>query len=369
MTPFSAWYYIKQNKSRAVTAAIMFLLSVVLLVGGNFIMSCVWAVDESAQEADQFITAQIMTTDEDYKDWAAFYEEVCADPKLQVFASSGAGHGAMEYGSAMGITIGGNAMVFTSKAEMEEAFRIMGIDCDLTNVHDYGLVLSSMYAKSAETKGVSVGDVLDPSFSSAFDRAYTVDAIYEGNECILFYLIESEAYHDGRIYIHGKDMDRPQLKQYLKDLIGDRKVTIYEKSMRENIEEFFQIFRIVFYAVILLIGVILSVTISSWYTGHYMKRTYEFGVYRAIGRSRGEISRKIASEILLQDLLGILAGVLLALLATFLLNELVFLPSGEYLPYVSRMGVIGAIVCNLLAVVPLIFFKSKAMNRADVTEF
>ena len=365
MTPFSAWYYIKQNKSRAVTAAIMFLLSVVLLVGGNFIMSCVWAVDESAQEADQFITAQVLTSDEDFKDWAAFYEEVCTDPKLQVFASSGAGHGAMEYGSAMGITIGGNAMVFTSKAEMEEAFRIMGIDCDLANVHDYGLVLSSMYAKSAETKGVSVGDVLDPSFSSAFDRAYTVDAIYEGNECILFYLIESEAYHGGRIYIHGKDMDRAQLKQYLKDLIGDRKVAIYEKSMRENI----QIFRIVFYAVILLIGVILSVTISSWYTGHYMKRTYEFGVYRAIGRSRGEISRKIASEILLQDLLGIVAGVLLALLATFLLNELVFLPSGEYLPYVSRMGVIGAIVCNLLAVVPLIFFKSRAMNRADVTEF
>jgi len=100
-----------------------------------------------------------------------------------------------------------------------------------------------------------------------------------------------------------------------------------------------------------------------------MKRTYEFGVYRAIGRSRREVFRKIASEILLQDLIGIVSGLALVLLGTFLLNELVFIPTGKYLPYFSDLGVMGAVLCNLLALLPLIFFKSRAMNRADVTEF
>ena len=100
-----------------------------------------------------------------------------------------------------------------------------------------------------------------------------------------------------------------------------------------------------------------------------MKRTYEFGVYRAVGRSRGEIRRKIAAEILIQDMLGIACGLVIVLLSTLLLNELAFLPNGKYLPYMSDMGILGAVVCNLLAVIPLIFFKSRAMNRADVTEF
>ena len=65
----------------------------------------------------------------------------------------------------MGLSMSGNAMVFTSKDEMEEAFKIMEIDCDLSKVEDFGLVLSSMYAKAAEGVGVSVGDVLDPAFS------------------------------------------------------------------------------------------------------------------------------------------------------------------------------------------------------------
>jgi hypothetical protein len=49
--------------------------------------------------------------------------------------------------------------------------------------------------------------VLDPAFSGAFDTRYRVDAIYEGNDVILFYLIESERNVGGRVHVHGKDMD------------------------------------------------------------------------------------------------------------------------------------------------------------------
>ena len=369
MKPFSAFYYIKQNKARACTAAIMFALCMMLMMGGNFIMSTMWAFDQSAGKLDQFITAMVLSTDEKRQDWKAFLSEVDADPDLQIFHGSGYGHGSMEYGTALGVTASGNVMVFTVREEMEEAFRIMGIDIDTSKVQDHGLVLSSMYAKGAEGVGVAEGDVVDPSFSSAFDTEYTVDAIYEGNDNIQFYFIPSEVQATGRVYIHGKNMDHEQLKQRLLEIRGDGKIALYTKTAKENFEEFFSIFRIIFYVSILLIGIILSVTISSWFTGHFMKRTYEFGVYRAVGRSRKEVRHKIAAEILIQDLIGITVGLAIVLLSTFLLNELAFVPKGKYLPYVSDMGILGAVVSNLLAVIPLIFFKSRAMNRADVTEF
>ena len=369
MKPFSALYYIKQNKGRSITAAIMFLLSVLMLMGGNYIASNIWAFEESGERLDRFVTLGYLSTDTDEKDWDSVLEDVAADDRLQLIRGSGYGHGSIEYTTAMGLSMSGNSMVFTSKDEMEEAFKIMEIDCDLSKVEDFGLVLSSMYAKAAEGVGVSVGDVLVPAFSGAFDTRYRVDAIYEGNDVILFYLIESERNVGGRVYVHGKDMDHAQLVRYLEDLVGDRKVSISKKDAKSAISEFFDVFRVIFYTAIVLIGIILSVSISSWFTGQYMKRTYEFGVYRAIGRSRSEIFRKIASEIALQDLMGIIAGVALVLLSTFLLNELVYLPAGMYLPYISDMGMIGAVICNLLALIPLIFFKSRAMNRADVTEF
>ena len=126
---------------------------------------------------------------------------------------------------------------------------------------------------------------------------------------------------------------------------------------------------LIFYLALFLLSVVLAVSVNSVLSGHYNKRLYEFGIYRAIGRSKGEIRRKCAAEILLADLVSVVAGIGLVELITFLLNELYYIPGGRYLPYWSKIGVIGVAVSNICVLIPSIWRRSRAMCKADVTEF
>ena len=53
----------------------------------------------------------------------------------------------------------------------------------------------------------------------------------------------------------------------------------------------------------------------------------------------------------------------------YLLNELVYIPVGKYLPYFSWIGVAGILIANVLTVIPLILLKGRRMCKMDVTEF
>ena len=59
----------------------------------------------------------------------------------------------------------------------------------------------------------------------------------------------------------------------------------------------------------------------------------------------------------------------IAFLLTFLLNELLYIPKGQYLPYVSWLGLTCFLISNLTVMVPMLIAKGVRMGRADVTEF
>ena len=59
----------------------------------------------------------------------------------------------------------------------------------------------------------------------------------------------------------------------------------------------------------------------------------------------------------------------LAFLATFLLNELYYIPGGRFLPYFSWLGVLCFVISNLTVLLPMILSKGRRMGKADVTEF
>ena len=63
------------------------------------------------------------------------------------------------------------------------------------------------------------------------------------------------------------------------------------------------------------------------------------------------------------------AIIVVIILFTFMINELVYIPSGKYLPYFSEIGIIGFVLSNMLMAVPTIILKGHSMSKADVTEF
>ena len=89
----------------------------------------------------------------------------------------------------------------------------------------------------------------------------------------------------------------------------------------------------IFYLIDILIAIVLAVTINSVVTGQYLKRTYEFGIYKALGRSSKEVKGKVAAEVLSMNLISSLIGFAAVFLFTYLMNEIVYKPKGLHLLY------------------------------------
>ena len=364
LNPFSALYYMKENKGRTALLIFMMFLGTLMFLAGNYIESQFYTFEKEFEYSDKLVVAGLQSTDEEFKDFAAFAEDVSEDENLEFVYSSALGFSGMQYGSVLNLEVGGWAYVFNSVSDMQMVFNHFGIEGDFSNCKHRSIIISKDFANN---KGLELGDVIDHSFDSKLDGEYTVDAIISDGSFCTFYIYED---YDslGRLYIYSDTMEGEELYDYVRNLAGDKKVQIFA-SETDTIMPQFSIFYVIFYAVDILIAVVLSVTINSVVTGQYMKRTYEFGVYRALGRSRKDIKKKVAAEIISMNIIACIIGAVLIFLFTYLINELYYHPQGLHLLFLSEMGVIGFVICEALILIPLIISKGIKMSKADVTEF
>lgn len=363
--PFSAFYYMKQNKGRTAICIFMMVLATLMFLAGNYIHSVMHSFEKEFEYSDKLFFLCVQNTDEEYKDFYAVKEDIEKDEKLQFIAFSCKGFGGMPHGTVLGLEVGGDSFVFQSKEDMERVFTRLGIEADLSGCADGSIVLSKDFAKD---RGLKLGDKVNHSFDECFNGEYSVDALIDDGSYCTYYIYEDLPENCLRLYVYSDEMEGKVLYDYVTNLIGGRNV-MTEQSRRESVVPEFQIFYVLFYVIDLLIAVVLSVTVNSVMTGQYLKRTYEFGIYRAIGRKKKEISRKIASEILSMNGIAILCGFAMELLFIYLINELAYKPVGKHLLFVSKIGILGFVICDLLIIVPMILSNAKRMNRVDVTAF
>ena len=364
MKPLSALYYIRENKGRSFIIIFMFLLTTFLVIAGNYVDSVYYYFDKYIEYSDAICEIDAVATDEDSKEFTSFLEDLKKDENLIVLPRTSWGYAGLSWTCTLEFEMGASAFVFNSPEDLQTAFDRLGVTCDCSSLHDGSVVISKALARQHDLK---VGDILDSDVDNNISGSYTVDALIDDDSYIVFYIIHSPN-KELRANVMGKQMQGQELRDYLENIRGDRKAEIV-KMQKANIDKAFAMFSPIFYAGITVLSIVLAMTMNSVLTGHYLKRTYEFGVYRAIGISKKEIFAKCAKEILTMDLIAILTGAVIMLLLTFLLNELLYIPQGKYLPYCSKVGVVGFAVSNLLVVIPMIWMKGRSMNRVDVTEF
>ena len=308
--------------------------------------------------------ANLQSTDEEYRDFFAFRQMVEEDEKLEYVDRTAYGFSGMAHGTVMGLEMGGWSYVFNSKNDMEKVFAHLGITGDFSNCRHNSMIISQDFAND---RGIRLGDTLDHSFDESLDRTYTVDAIIDDGSFCTFYIYEDDD-SLGRLYIYSDTMEGEELYSYVKKLAGNKKVQIAEPERSELLPQL-DMFYVIFYAVDILIAIVLAVTINSVITGQYLKRTYEFGIYRALGRSGKDIKRKVAAEILTMNGIACIAGFAAIFLFTYMINELFYVQKGQHLLFFSKTGLAGFLLCDVLAVVPVILSKGRLMSKADVTEF
>lgn len=364
LNPFSAFYYMKENKGRTFLCIFMMVLATFMFLAGNYIHSELYTFDKEFEYSDKIVIAGLQSKDEGFKDFAAFKKMVQDDEKLEYVDSSAYGFSAMQHGTVLNIEMGGFAYVFNSVDDMKKVFEHLGIEGDFSDCKHGSMIISRDFAGN---KGIKFGDVIGPAFDSNLNGEYTVDAIIDDGSFCSFYIYEDDE-HLGRLYIYSDTMEGEELYNYVKTLAGDKRVQISD-SQRSRVIPQFYIFYILFYIVDFLIAIVLAVTVNSVLTGQYLKRTYEFGVYRALGRNKKDIKKKVAAEILAMNLIACVVGLSLIVLFTYIINELLYVHRGLHLLFFSKTGLIGFALCEVLIIVPLILSKGRLMSRADVTEF
>ncbi len=364
MNPLSSFYYIKENRLRSAILIVLLMCTVLLFVAGNYISSMQYYWDKNEEYDSKLCLVHAMSQDEDFKDYRSFIEELENDEKLTVLLHTSRGFAGLDWMTTMGVEMGSCSMVFNTVDDLKTAFDHLGIECDLSNAGNRSVVMSEALAAQY---GLKAGDVLDEKISDNISGSYKVAALTNDNSYSLFYVI-----YDNdpllRAYVMSREMSGNVLREYLKEKAGSRMVWV-EPLLSEMIDEQLKPFDLMFLAIIVILSVIHAITVGTVLTGHFIKRTYEFGVYRALGLSKGRIFRKCAGEILMTDLLGIIAGAVICILFTFMINELYYIPKGLFLPYFSVLGLSAFAISNLCVVVPNIISRSKAMSKADVTEF
>jgi ABC-type lipoprotein release transport system permease subunit len=364
VNPYSAIYYIRKNKGKSAICIFMMFLATFMFLAGNYIDSELDSFDKEFEYSDRLVVAEIQSTDPEYQDFAAFRKAVLEDDALEFVDVTAYGFGGMQHGTVLNLEMGGWSYVFNSVDDCQKVFEHLGIEGDLSNCKSGSIILGKEFAKN---KGIKLGDVIDHSFDSNLNGEYRVDAIVDDDSYCTYYIYENDE-SLGRLYIYSDTLDGKALYDYVNTLAQNRNVHI-SKSEREETLPQFSVFYVLFYMIDLLIGIVLAVTVNSVITGQYLKRVYEFGVYRALGRSKGGIKKKVAKEILLMNFIACAAGAVVISLFTYIINELYYKPMGIHLLAFSQAGLLGFLLCDVFIVVPLILSKGRMMSKADVTEF
>ena len=343
----------------------MLFFTCAMFIAGNYIRSITWYWEKAVEYGDRMVLVSALSDDEDYRQYRSFIEDLKKDDSLTVFSRTARGVGGLEWTSTIGMDMGGQTYVFNSPEDMKAAFEKLGITGDFEDVKNHSIVVSSMFAKN---RGLKLGDIVKSEELGGMDGIeYSLDAIIEDDSFVSFLVYEDKE-TPLRAYVTSDTLKGSELNARLADICGDRNVQISE-NLKTELNRQLTPFTSIFVLACVLISIILAVSAGSVITGQYIKRTYEFGIYRAIGFSKKKVFGKCAAEILTMDLIAVGIGAAGSFMGMFLLNELVYKPKGQFLPYFSMIGLSCFLLSNLIVVLPMIVFRGRSMARADVTEF
>ena len=365
MGPVSAIYYLKQNKKRAGLMIFMLFFTCLMYLAGNYVDSINFYRKKGFEYSEKIAMISASSNDKDFVQYTELIEELKKDEKLTVLLRSGGGFIGYDWTCTLGWDMGSVSYIFNSAEDMGKAFDRLGIKCDMSEVKNKSIVISSAFAKNI---GLKKGDKIEMEKITGYSDGFaSVDAVIDDGSYIMFMVCEDNN-RLFRAYIMSDEMEGETLYSYITEKIGDRPIHLSE-LLEKGVDNSLSPISMIFMIAAVMLSLILSVTANAVITGQYIKRTYEFGVYRAIGMPKKKIRAKIASEILLMDLFAIVIGAAVIFTASFMLNELVYKPVGQYLPYYSWQGLICFLISNLMVTLPMILTKCHMMSKADVTEF
>lgn len=362
MRPFSAFYFVQNNRWRGAAIAFMLGLTFVVYLAGLYLFNVEKMYDISLEPMKRmaFLAPQQGEGDAEMRRAVAMLEgregiSVLAQGKSNNIVTI----------SIMGFHNGFAQYTFCSGEDFRTYCDYFGIGLAETGGGpEVGSVIMSRL--QANNRGLSLSDVFaaDEEKSDRVDRDYTLDALTDEAGYHIYYISEEP----GNMYLLlPTGMDGEAFRGLLSEIATECDVRILDYAYYKNlIDSQLASFRYVYFLIILLLAVVLAVTTGAAFAGLYQHRRGEFALYRAIGISRRRTRAKIGAEVALLDVIGMAAFAVIVFGGIYLANDLYLYEHGFQLFYYDRLAFAGLLVSNLIVLVPVTVLQGRQLMRADI---
>lgn len=371
MRPLSPLYFIKNNRARCVLLIFMMIFVYLPYAGGLYVTN----------PYDNFSTAVKYSENEyvmicpiaDCDDWAdrfiSFSESLMNEKGMEASYVSNANY--LSWNTIMGYESGGFTFVFPDCESFFKYCSHMGIKCDRNDISDGSMIMSRRFAAN---RGMKIGSTISKDDDLNIYGNYTLDYITDEEGYTLYFVDEniftSDLLNCPNLIIYNNGRDRADVISEINAFSEEKGISVrIGITWDEDISKQFTSLYVIYYLIIVLASLILTVTINAVFVGVYQKREYEFALYNAIGITKGEIVRKIVSEIFLMYVTALIAGGVLFFTGLYLLNNLVLYPEGKYLRYFEIKALTGLIISSVLVTLPVIITRTKRLLKADIKDY
>lgn len=365
MKPFSALYFIKENKKRCVVLICMIFLSFAAYLAGLYVMNVITSFRKFSEELHESAAlVQLKARDEASREaYKEVLETVREEERVRLVDLGY--YNSLTVESVMGFTVGYQSLTFLNREDMKQFCEINDIVCDVDSLGRRSVVMSELQANNL---GLNIGDTLTPEAYNGLSETFTLDAITNQTTYASYFLSEGGEPMNAMVLNIG--MEKAEFKAYLDRLEEQYPIRMYdyEDDMAE-VDRVFAFLPKIYIAVLILVAIIMAVTVNAVFVGVYQSRNFEFAVYRAIGMGKRKIAGKIVGELLWMEGIALVGGGALFFLGLYLFNHLVLYPAGKYLDYFNNVAFMGLAICNVIILVPLIITRCRQMYRADICEY
>lgn len=361
MKPFSPLYFIRENKAKCILLIFMLFLGYGAYLGGLYVTNVVDNFNVIIENYDKFANITVRSGRDkasELKKKLSEYENV---QLIELGSYSNLG-----WDTIMGFQSWAESLTFISVEDFKLYCDYIGIECDTDALTEGSMIMSELFAKN---RGLKLGDKIDENYDENINHEFVLKALTkeEGYTCY-FITNESDRSYTNFLLLGKNGADGKEMYRIANELEKDYELYISDNS-REELEEEFRTFNMIYVFIMILLGVILAVTINAAFVGMYQRRNFEFAVYRAIGVSRRRIIGKIVGELLCMDIIALAAGGAVFFFGLYLFNNLVLYPNGLYLRYFHPLSLIGLLICNITVLIPLLITRCRQMLKADICEY
>lgn len=367
MKPFSALYYIKENKGRSILLICMFILSYIAWIGGVYVTNMASVFDYSIEETMNKSVMVYPGSSDNYQDQMdEFFADVIEEDGVQIFRQGVVS--SIQFNAMLnGLTIGYGGYSFLSVDDFRTYCRIKGLECDFDSLKPGSVIMSEL---AAANRGMKIGDTLEEKEDENVYGIYTLDAVLDVKGIEVYYIDTGKNGSNYSYILLADGMDEAEFAAYTNQLKENYNVAIYDKSsITEEIYSQLKSINNIYAFIVVMVAVVMAITINAAFVGMYQHREPEFAVYMAIGKSRRQIVAKLAGELILMDIIGLVSGGIIVFCGIYLLNSLYFIPKGLMMEYYHPLAFTGMMLCNLMILLPLMISRSRQMIKSDICEY